>query len=407
MVATILLVIEALIAIGFLFYSLWVLKYALNSKVDEKVNYPDSEPVNIACMICARNESMVVGQLVDSLKKQDYPDANYGIFVVAHNCTDNTAEVAEAAGAEVFVRNNPEEKKKVNALQYGLDQVREKYGNQYTHYAVFDADALVHKDFLKEVNKAFGTGVDIVSGFYESKNFAVNTVTKLASTLYYFVMVWQNKPHNASGLPVNIYGSGYAVKMEYGVNLEEINTQVGDFEFTNRSVLQGAKSAFAPKAKIYAEMPITLKEALIQRKRWAIGHAQCSRKYRWKMFKGIKEHGAAARKQLIELLHIPLSAAVIIGFIICVIAMIIAGCWNPVGWGLLGLILYLFIFLSILCALALKEENRPVLKNLHVVLLMPVWIFLTPWYGFLSLFIRDVEWAETKRTSFTSIEDIQ
>ena len=55
-----------------------------------------------AILIPARNEACVIGQLVDSLKKQNYPESLYDIYVVANNCTDNTSEIALLHGAEVF-----------------------------------------------------------------------------------------------------------------------------------------------------------------------------------------------------------------------------------------------------------------------------------------------------------------
>ena len=45
-------------------------------------------------VIAARNEEKVIGNLLDSINKQDYPKDLLTVFVVADNCTDNTAKVA-------------------------------------------------------------------------------------------------------------------------------------------------------------------------------------------------------------------------------------------------------------------------------------------------------------------------
>lgn len=47
--------------------------------------------------------------MIKSIRKSDYPQDKLDIFVVAHNCTDKTAEVARAAGAIVYEYNNPNE----------------------------------------------------------------------------------------------------------------------------------------------------------------------------------------------------------------------------------------------------------------------------------------------------------
>ena len=44
--------------------------------------------------IAARNEKYVIGNLLDSINKQDYPKELVTTFVVADNCTDSTADIA-------------------------------------------------------------------------------------------------------------------------------------------------------------------------------------------------------------------------------------------------------------------------------------------------------------------------
>ena len=73
-------------------------------------------------IIPAHNEEAVVGNLVESLKKQNYPKELLDIYVIADNCTDGTAKVAEEAGAIVLKRFDSEKKTKGYALQWFLKQ---------------------------------------------------------------------------------------------------------------------------------------------------------------------------------------------------------------------------------------------------------------------------------------------
>ena len=59
-----------------------------------------------AAVISARNESAVIGDLIHSIKVQNYPSELIDVFVIADNCTDDTARVAREAGAIVFPRSN-------------------------------------------------------------------------------------------------------------------------------------------------------------------------------------------------------------------------------------------------------------------------------------------------------------
>ena len=57
-----------------------------------------------ALVVAAHNEEVVIGDLVENLKQLNYPKDMYDIYVIADNCTDNTAKIASDAGALVHVR---------------------------------------------------------------------------------------------------------------------------------------------------------------------------------------------------------------------------------------------------------------------------------------------------------------
>ena len=71
-----------------------------------------------AILICARNEEAVIGQLIESIRRQDYPAELLQVFVAADNCQDNTAAVAREAGAIVYERENRIKVGKGYALQF-------------------------------------------------------------------------------------------------------------------------------------------------------------------------------------------------------------------------------------------------------------------------------------------------
>ena len=88
-------------------------------------------------IIPAHNEEAVVGNLIESLKKQNYNKDLYDIYVIADNCTDNTAKVAKEAGAIVYKRFDETKKTKGYALNWFLQQKIE--------------ENLEDKDFLEKV----------------------------------------------------------------------------------------------------------------------------------------------------------------------------------------------------------------------------------------------------------------
>lgn len=76
----------------------------------------------------AHNEEAVIGNLIESLKNQDYPKELLDIYVIADNCTDNTVKIAKEAGAIVLERHeeDPAKQTKGAALQWFLKQKLKK-----------------------------------------------------------------------------------------------------------------------------------------------------------------------------------------------------------------------------------------------------------------------------------------
>ena len=70
----------------------------------EKKNYTPSK--KFAMIVAAHNEEVVIGRLIESMKNQDYPKELFDIFIIADNCTDNTANVAREHGVNVYERFN-------------------------------------------------------------------------------------------------------------------------------------------------------------------------------------------------------------------------------------------------------------------------------------------------------------
>ena len=87
-------------------YQLFYVLVVLTRKPKEHVAKKNHR---FAVVVSARNESAVIGDLIHSIKVQNYPAELIDVFVIADNCTDNTAQVARDAGAIVFPRHNTEQ----------------------------------------------------------------------------------------------------------------------------------------------------------------------------------------------------------------------------------------------------------------------------------------------------------
>ena len=131
---------------GFYFYQFIYVLVGIFKKDKEFLAAKDHK---YAVVIAARNESAVISQLIKSIKQQKYPSSLVDIYVVADNCTDNTADVAREAGATVFERFNRQYVGKGYALDYAFKIIMNSFST-YEGYFVFDADNLLDENYIAE-----------------------------------------------------------------------------------------------------------------------------------------------------------------------------------------------------------------------------------------------------------------
>ena len=109
-----------------------------------KIEFKKSEKYNnFAILVAARNEERVIGNLVESLKKLNYPKDSYNIYVIPNNCTDNTESISKEKGAKVIKCTVPT-KTKGEVLRFAFDKLRSK--KEIDAYIIFDADNVVHPE---------------------------------------------------------------------------------------------------------------------------------------------------------------------------------------------------------------------------------------------------------------------
>ena len=86
-------------------YSLYYIMLSLFGFIRIKSKKKFEPEKSFALVVAAHNEETVIENIVHSLINLDYPRELYDIFVIADNCTDNTATLARNAGAIVYEKN--------------------------------------------------------------------------------------------------------------------------------------------------------------------------------------------------------------------------------------------------------------------------------------------------------------
>lgn len=278
------------IQVVIVFYTLYYFVLAVCGmwhKKDKKYYEPKH---SFAIIVCAHNESAVIGQLVQNLGILEYPKELYDVFVVADNCTDNTAEVARSAGAKVYERTNHEEVGKGYAMGWMFDKVF-AMDRAYDAFVIFDADNLVHPQFLYEMNRHLEKGEPVIQGYLNAKNPTDTWVAGTFAIAFWMVNhMWHLAKYNL-GLSTALGGTGMCIRTDiirdYGWSC---NSLTEDMEFSMKLLIHGVKTTWAHNAIVYDEKPLTFMQSWRQRKRWAQGHFDTGERYIPKLFvQGIQQ----------------------------------------------------------------------------------------------------------------------
>jgi len=228
-----------------------------------------------AILIAARNEKYVIGNLIDSINKQDYPKDKLTIFVVADNCTDDTAKIARECGAICYERFDEEHKTKGFALQYLLNKIEEDYGRMsFEGYFIFDADNLLNTDYISKMNDAFDSGEKIITSYRNTKNFDENWIASTYALHWIRSARVNHRARSIFRLATNIQGTGFLFASEIVKDGWKYTSLTEDRALTADAVAQGYQITYQDEAEFFDEQPTSLKVALRQRLRWSKGHLQ-------------------------------------------------------------------------------------------------------------------------------------
>lgn len=246
--------------------------YVLLAFVKKKTFPKSDKKGRIAYVIPAYNEEDVIGDTVKNvIEGQNYPRDMFDVFVVAHNCTDKTAEVARNAGAIVLTLNDPDpaHRMALYPLKYGIDYIINITENPYDLVIHLDADNHICADFSQLMNDAYQSGVEFARPYEGALNSTQNFYTKACSLFYAFDSRYGSRVRERLGLAAHVDGSGatMAVSMLKRTNGYDSVTIADDAEYSLNRMLEGVKAHFVEDAIVYQDSPSTFKDTAARNRR--------------------------------------------------------------------------------------------------------------------------------------------
>lgn len=306
-----------------------------------------------AVLVPAHNEEGVIGRLLASLGRLEYPIEYVDVCVVADNCTDATTSISRRMGARVYEHVDDSERAKGFALRWLLQQL-ESEDRVYDAYVIVDADSVLAPNFLEQMNARLEHGAEAVQAYYAVLNAERSAMAGLRYAALAAVHYLRPLGRSRFGLSAGLKGNGMCVSESVVKRFAwRWFSLAEDVEFHLALVEQGIPVEFAPETWVKADMPVTLRQATSQNERWERGRLQLLRERVPRLlWRGLKNRSwlqiDAAAEQLIPPLSLPFAAGVVaIPLALLVgsngLALVAVAC-------LVGYVLYLLLALALVRA---------------------------------------------------------
>lgn len=408
----------SLLFLHFIFFSIvGLFGHKKFPKTEEKLKY--------GIIIPARNEEKVVADLINSIKSNKYPQEKLHIFVIAHNCTDRTAEIARENGATVYEYNNSNECTMGYAFKYLFSRIKSDYGTEnYDGFFLFNADNVLANNYFEKMNDAFVANgkKEVITSFRNSKNFGDNIMSAMYGIYFMMGCRFESRGRTICGCSTRVQGTGYVIPSDIVKDGWKYVTLTEDWEFSADQILNNRKIVYCDEAVFYDEQPTKTKIMLRQRLRWAKGHLLvCLSRY-FDIIKSILKpkrfNGGKHKFSLFDISEniLPICIVYFLVFlanVICVAIapLIVLNCdiqktWIDfaIGFGASAALFYLLNFIGGTTILIAEHKRIVNLKfgvALGALLFWPIFLFMSIPLELLCIFMK-VGWKPIPHTASLS-----
>lgn len=253
-----------------LFFTGYLLVLTLASFFASRARSPLTQH-RFAFVVPAHNESAGIANTVKSLLAVEYPRDRFDVFVIADNCSDDTAAQARAAGAQVLERQDAKNRGKGYALTYMFDHLQTLTPRPDVA-VVIDADTVISKNLLGAFSAAFSAGATAAQADYAVSNPNASWRTRLMRIALAMFHILRSLGREALRVSCGLRGNGMAFSLDL---LREVPhaafSVVEDLEYGVALGRAGHRVWYVREAHVYGEMVPGEKASRSQRERWEKG----------------------------------------------------------------------------------------------------------------------------------------
>ena len=380
-----------LITIGIIWLLIdYILSY-FNSNVPKEKNNKGK----FAILIPARDESKVIEELLNSILNQTRKIDSDDVYVIVEEESDKTVELVKNKNMNIIFRHDLSKKRKGYALDDAIKEILEQK-KHYDAYFIFDADNVLDKDYIKNMEEAYEDGYDIGIGYRNTKNGNDSVIAAASSLTFSMINTLGNEHKTKCNNTLTISGTGFYIK---GDIIEKLggypfNSLTEDYELTLYATLNDLTTTYVKNAIFFDEQPVKYNITINQRKRWIKGFFEARKKYIPLLLK--KE----INKNFSSSFHQIMGVTPYILLIIGLLGILLINYFNVKNTIILILFVYLIMVL-ITSIMVLKENTYLNINNkmkIKVILYNP--IFLTTYIIclFKAILNKDVKWLKIEHS---------
>jgi cellulose synthase/poly-beta-1,6-N-acetylglucosamine synthase-like glycosyltransferase len=298
-----------------------------------------------AIIVPAHNEQYNIQDTVKNLLSVDYPEKLREIIVVADNCNDQTALLAQQAGSTVWERFDEVNRGKGYALDFAFEKILDD--NLYDAVVVVDADTLVSQNLLLSFNTLLLNGHQALQAEYGVRNVRDSWRTKLMSIALGMFHRTRSLARERLNVSVGLRGNGMcfsaSVIKKYP---HKVYSLVEDVEYGIHLGLSGIRVAFAHDAYVLGEMVSSARDSVSQRQRWEGGRVLLIKQYLSVLIKSaFKQKSLLLWDLAMDIIVPPVSYIAILSSVGIVLEVILLYVFNDIN---MSLYLWSFALLSFL-----------------------------------------------------------
>ena len=348
------------------------------------------DQVDVVVIIPAHDEALVIADTVASALRASPPPR---VLVIADNCSDDTAEIARAAGAVVAERNDPVRRGKGHALAFARDVLAEA-----PPAAVFilDADCRIEKGSpALAAAQAIARGEPVQSRNLLSAPDHASPLVRLSNFAFLLKNLVRARGLYRLGGGITLSGTGMAFPWEVFARANLATSDaVEDLRLALDLALEGTKVHLFEATQVTSPAAIGT-SSLGQRRRWEHGFlANAFRSAVPLLLKGAVRRSRHLGALGADMLVPPLALLFLISLLSLLLALA-ATMWGS-GPGPAIVLLGALASATTAAALAWHREGRSILSA-RALLTAPVYIlWKIPLY--LGFFLsRQTDWNRTQR----------